>query len=72
VDIPKDIEPFYYVTFILGSLVCCKVCNREPEYSSAHPKYCDENYYDQAVAMKEAGWIVNGLDALCPECRKRQ
>jgi hypothetical protein len=61
---------FYDVTFILGALVFCDDCKREISYTSTHPRYTDENYYDAAIAMHAAGWVVvpNSIDALCPPC----
>ena len=69
--VPPDIEAHYYVSFILGSLGFCRDCQREPDYASAYPLYTDENYFDQAIAMKRGRWVVSPsekLDVLCPEC----
>jgi hypothetical protein len=68
-SIDPDVEPFFNITFIFGSFVFCERCKREAEYTSDHPKYSDENYYDQAVAMKNAGWkVTSDVEAYCPEC----
>jgi hypothetical protein len=68
-DVEPELEPFYYVTFILGSCVGCVRCHREPEYESSHPRFTDKNYLDQAREMHRSGWkIVGNLDVLCPIC----
>ena len=70
VTVDPKIAPYYGVTFILCALVFCDDCIREIEYASAHPQFTDENYYDAAVAMYAAGWVVlpNTFDAFCPSC----
>jgi len=69
-EIPKELEPFFNVTMVYGSLVFCEVCNREAEYNSGHPQYEDANYLDQAIEMKRSGWTVTtDLKACCPSCR---
>jgi hypothetical protein len=70
-NIDPEIAPFYDVTFVFGSLVCCEGCKREPDYSSDHPRHTDENYLDQAIAMQQQGWTVDGLNANCPECSQQ-
>jgi len=71
-DIDPDIESFYSVTFVFGSLVFCESCKREPEYSSDHARYTEEDYLDQAMAMRQQQWTVDGLDPYCPECSQRR
>ena len=70
VTVDPKFAPYYDVTFILGAHVFCNDCKRDIEYTSTHPPYTDENYYDAAVAMHAAGWVVvpNTLDAICPAC----
>ena len=68
------IRPYYDVSFILCTFVFCERCRREAVYTSPHPPFSDENYYDQAVAMKEQGWVVisgSKFDVLCPDCAKQ-
>jgi hypothetical protein len=68
--VEPNIAPYYDVTFILGSCVCCHGCGAEPVYESAHRQFTDENYYDQAVAMHLQGWAVvpRTVHAFCPAC----
>jgi hypothetical protein len=70
ITVDPRVAPYYNVTFILGALVFCQDCKREVAYSSMHPPYTDENYYDAAVAMHSAGWVVvpDSVDAFCPAC----
>lgn len=66
-----EVEPYYIVTMILCSCVFCDRCQAELAYTSTHPQYCDENYYDQAVAMKQQEWTVTAdLKAYCPTCAR--
>ena len=74
VQVDPKVAPYYDVTFMLGALVFCDACRRELEYTSSHPRFTDENYYDAAVAMQAAGWAVvpNDVVALCPTCAARR
>ncbi len=74
ITVDPKVAPYYDVTFILGALVFCDDCKREIEYTSSHPRYTDENYYDAAVAMEAAGWVVipNSVDAFCPSCAAKR
>jgi hypothetical protein len=74
VIVDPKIRPFYDVTFDLGALVFCEDCEREIEYSSSHPRFTDENYYDAAIAMNAAGWMVSPgtIDAFCPTCAAKR
>lgn len=68
--VDPNVEPYFVVTFILGSCVCCEECNRDAAYTSEHPEYSDENYYDQAIVMHRDGWLLLAEDfrVLCPSC----
>ena len=70
ITVDPKVASYYDVTFILGALVFCDDCKREIEYTSAHPRFTDENYYDAAVAMHATGWVVvpNSVDVFCPAC----
>ena len=74
IAVDPKIVPYYDVTFVLGALVFCNDCNREIEYRSEYPEFTDEHYYDAAVAMETAGWIVvvESFDAYCPACAARR
>ena len=74
VTVDPKVAPNYDVTFILGGLVFCEDCKREIEYTSTHPQFTDENYYDAALAMRAAGWVVvpNTVDAFCSQCAARR
>jgi hypothetical protein len=74
VTVDPKVAPYYDVTFILGALVFCDDCKREIEYASAHSQFTDENYYDAAVAMHAAGWVVvpDTVDAFCPACAAKR
>jgi hypothetical protein len=70
---PK-VASYYDVTLIHCALVFCDDCKREIEYKSTYPRCTDENYYDAAVAMQAAGWVVmpNSVDAFCPSCAAKR
>ena len=74
VTVDPKVAPYYDVTFILAALVFCDDCKREIEYESPHPRFSDENYYDAAVAMARAGWVVvpNTVNAFCPICAAKR
>ena|ERR1051326_1985358 len=72
-EIDPLVEPYFDVSFVLGTFVFCARCRCEAVYTSPHPQFTDENYYDQAIAMKEQGWVItesDPLDVLCPKCAK--
>src|SRR5262249_53017341 len=74
-DVPAELEPLWYVSFILCGMVFCERCSAEAEYTSAHPDFTDESYIDCARAMLKAGWTVvpeDALAVLCPGCSGRQ
>jgi hypothetical protein len=74
ISVDPKVAPYYNITFILGALVFCGDCKREIEYTSPHPRFTDENYYDAAVAMQAAGWAVvpDTLNAYCPMCAAKR
>ena len=74
INVDPEVAPYYDVTFILGAFVFCDDCGQEIEYTSAHSRYTDENYYDAAVAMHAAGWVVapDSVDAFCPSCASKR
>jgi hypothetical protein len=74
ITVDRKVAPFYDVTFALGALVFRDDCTREIEYTSSHPRYTDESYYDAAVAMEAAGWVVvpNTVDAFSPSCAAKR
>lgn len=68
------VAPLFNITFALSGFIFCSRCGREPEYTSSHPQYTDENYYDLAVAMRQQGWKISDddpLDVFCPQCAVR-
>jgi len=75
ITVDPKVAPYYEWTFILGSCICCRGCGIEPVYESKHRQFTNENYYDQAVAMRDAGWVVVPSDtyaSYCPQCAKER
>jgi hypothetical protein len=72
---PK-VRPYYWVTFFYEAYVTCEDCEREIEYSSTHPRDTEENWYEAAVAMRSAGWVVvqdcTVAAAWCPSCAAKR
>lgn len=71
INAPPDVEPFWILTDYMCGLVLCDGCKAETPGVSPFEANTDEQRYAQAVAMKEAGWKVAGLKALCPTCLNR-
>lgn len=69
-NVDPEIAAYYEVTFIFGALVNCQECNCDLQYTTKHPACTDESYYDAALAMHAAGWVLvpNSLDAYCRSC----
>lgn len=72
--VDSKVAPYYELTFILGALVFCDDCKLEITYTSAHARYTDQNYYDAAIAMQAAGWVVvpNSVVTFCPSCAAKR
>jgi hypothetical protein len=73
-SVDPELISYYNVTFILCACVFCEDCKREIKYTSLHPRFTDENYYDAATAMAAEGWVVatDGVSAFCPACAAKR
>lgn len=66
--IPKELEPYFNVCFILGFGICSG-CGREQPFTSNHPQFSDGWWLDEARAMRDAGWsVLEAEKAFCASC----
>lgn len=67
-DVPLDLRPYYEFTFI-KCFALCNYCGKEQDFSSAAEFCSDKWYFDMAVAIRDAGWIIPRTQiAACPTC----
>lgn len=71
-ETPKEIDPYFgYV-----SLLCipvCKKCDDGPEFPSTHPQFSEEWYMDQAIGIKNEGWVISEIEeAFCKKCAEEE
>ncbi len=67
-DIPEDLKPFYEFTFI-KCFALCHYCGKEQEFSSRAAMCSDQWYFDMAVAIRNAKWVIPRPQvAACPTC----
>lgn len=70
--ITKEMEPYYEYTFIM-CVPICKECGDDPTFPSKHKEYSDEWYLDQAIGIKDAGWVIPQLhEAVCKKCAEKE
>ena len=66
--IPEDLKPFYEFAFI-HCFALCHYCGKEQAFSSEAAMCSDRWYFDMAVAIQNAGWVIPRLQvAACPTC----
>ena len=67
-DWQRELMPYFEMVFIYGSSFC-EDCSNEVEFNSGHKKYSDGWWFDEAKAMKKAGWVIPQTKiAYCKEC----
>ena len=70
--VPKDLQPYFDVCFILGFGICSG-CGREQPFTSHHPQFSDGWWLDEARAMRDAGWsVLEAGEAFCASCSRHQ
>ncbi len=71
-EIPKEIGPYYEHVFVHGFPVCEK-CSECPEFPSKHPQFSDEWYMEQAIGIKDVGWVVPEIQVgFCKKCAEEE
>jgi len=64
----KELMPYFEVAFIYG-FAFCEECTNDVEFSSEFKQFSDGWWFDEAKAMKKAGWVVPETQvAYCKSC----
>jgi hypothetical protein len=70
--VPKVLQPYFDVCFILGFGIC-SACGCEQPFTSNHAQFSDGWWLDEARAMHDAGWSVpEAGEAYCGSCSKHR
>ena len=64
----KELMPYFEMVFIYG-FSFCEDCSNEVKFDSEHKQFSDGWWFDEAKAMKKAGWVIPQKQvAYCKAC----
>jgi len=71
-EFSSEIDAYYGYVSILCFPVC-KKCQDSPEFPSTHEQFTEEWYMDQAIGIKDEGWVISEFEeAFCKKCAREE